>query len=141
MSDEKEISPMDDTENYWHVATHDPFFYSSYKSGKWILFVPYNKINDSWDVIRQSTLNGELGPASKVSTARRNDRQVDATEGVICVYTWDYADTKDLDRVLLRIRELGFTQPIKYKKDSATLEGVYGKNSFFREEPAVPDRT
>jgi Basophilic leukemia-expressed protein Bles03 len=72
-------------------------------------------VNAVWAVIARATANNELGIAAKVSPEDGDDRQ----SRVICVYTKDFTDTKDVSRVVHKLKDLGIVdsrgKPIHYK--------------------------
>lgn len=90
--------------------------------GKWLIFVPKTKINKIWKRIRNATQNGKLSFSSKCSTAR----SVKDKGYVICVYTPDYRDMKDVNRVRKVLNHLGFIRPLSYKTDEMTAKGISG---------------
>ena len=71
---------------------------------------------------------GATGADAKVSTAKPNPNEVNPTDGVICVYTYDSDDERDVMRVREELRALGFTNKIPYKTDEATLSGKYRRH-------------
>ena len=97
-------------------------------SGKWLLFIPVNRIDNVWQIIDQETQLGRLGIAAKVATARANSLATSQRVRLICVYTYDCTDLDDVRRVRQRLRELGFAKKIPYKTDTATAEGKYAQN-------------
>lgn len=94
--------------------------------GKWMVFVPTANVDRAWDKIREATLAGRLGDVAKVATAYPSPLRRSPGEHVICVYTLDYTDQVDVARVLVGLRELGFSQRLSYKTDAATHAGRYG---------------
>ncbi len=94
-------------------------------SGKWLVFVNFQKVNALWAKIKQATEEGRLGSAAKVATACPNPNAKDPTEKVICVYTYDWTDEEDVRRVREELRGLGITQKIPYKADQDTRAGKY----------------
>jgi len=93
------------------------------KSGKWILFFDDNDSLDlSWEKIKKSTENGDLGVYSKVVT---NAPGRPYKNKVICVYTYDYEDKEDIIRVREKLKHLGFKEKISYKKDIDTFKKRY----------------
>ncbi len=95
------------------------------RSGKWLLFVKRDDVDEVWAKIAAATRGGRLGHAAKVSTAWENPLSTNRGKHVICVYTRDHEDVEDVRRVRAALRELGFVHPIAYKTDDATLEGRY----------------
>jgi hypothetical protein len=90
--------------------------------GKWLIHAPYEKINEIWKTVASSTMNGELGVDTKVSTVLQG-----ASEYVICVYTKNYLYVEDVKRVRKRLTELGFPQRLYYKPDIYTYLKIYHK--------------
>jgi hypothetical protein len=95
------------------------------RSGKWLVFVDRQDVDHVWQKIYDALIAGELGSYAKVSTARPNPTSTDPRKHVICVYTYDSDDRRDVMRVRDSLRELGFVSPIGYKTDRATEEGNY----------------
>lgn len=133
MSDdiEDETLPSQDTDSYWHYVANDWWFHSTEKTGKWMIFLDIKDLDDAWIKIKKACLDELLGPVCKCSTAKENSTQQDVTSAVIICYTKNWEDEEDLNRVADAIRNLGFTQRLFYKKDSATKAGIYGKNSWY----------
>jgi hypothetical protein len=128
-SDFTERKPTEVTETSWIFASRKA--YSNPKpterSGKWLLFTPVEKIDETWAVIKAATEAGKLGPCSKVATMRPNPNAIDSRNRVICIGTYDSEDRADVNRVRQALRELGFVEDLRYKTDEATMEGRYGK--------------
>lgn len=93
--------------------------------GKWLVYVSADQIDDVWQTIASATLKGELGVDAKVATARQASSA--GGEYVICVYTENYLNMEDVQRVRDKLRELGFTQRLYYKPDIYTYLGIYSK--------------
>lgn len=94
-------------------------------SGKWMVFVPREQIDNVWLIIAEAIRQGKLGNSAKVSTARPNPNSTNQNDHVICVYTYDYRDLEDVKRIRSTLRELGITWKIPYKTDAATYAGQY----------------
>ena len=71
-------------------------------------------VNEVWEIIARATANNELGIAAKV--APRPGVELRQRERLICVYTSDFRDRRDVGRVLRRLRELGFVGPASKEK-------------------------
>ncbi|MCQ8893351.1 MAG: DUF1917 domain-containing protein [Methanolinea sp.] len=95
-------------------------------AGKWLIFLPPSEIDSAWVRVRDATCRGELGISSKVSTARPNPDSRDERR-VIYVYTRDWRDEADVMRVRERLRELGFTERLGYKRNIETFRGEYSE--------------
>ncbi|KAI0475007.1 hypothetical protein GGR56DRAFT_491156 [Xylariaceae sp. FL0804] len=97
--------------------------------GKWMLFCSVFEVNEVWEVIAKDTANNELGIAAKVAPKSDVDKR---TERLICVYTADFTDTKDVKRVAERLKQLGLikTKPLYYKPDVFTYLGIASGNPW-----------
>jgi hypothetical protein len=118
-SNEQDI-PTECTSEYWIHAYGKKWDYTS-RTGKWLVFCPKEYINDAWNQIKDATEQGLLGGHSKVSTLKGEKGK----EYVICVFTRDWKDEKDVMRVREALRDLGFEKPLPYKTDEDTLKGKY----------------
>lgn len=118
----KEILPSKYTDDYW-IRAYSPrdSTKNSKQSGKWLSFVPKTEIDAAWEQVKDATELGLLGPISKVSTKLGEQ----GSEYVICIYTKDWKDERDVMRVRERLRELGFEKPMPYKTDADTIAGKY----------------
>ena len=94
--------------------------------GKWLIFAPPAEVDEAWRKVRDATVEGTLGISAKVSTAKPNPDSRDE-RSVIYVYTRDWADEADVMRVRERLRELGFTERIGYKRNIETYRGEYSE--------------
>jgi hypothetical protein len=94
--------------------------------------VPADGVDAAWAQVAAATARGELGIGAKVSTLL-NNLMSPHSEGtnlhVICIYTADCRDADDVNRVLVALRGLGFTQRLSYKEDGATFSKVYGSGA------------
>lgn len=119
--------PSKVTDAYWLFAKRKKGSYPSHTAngGKWLIFVDIKDIDSVWSKIKISTENGLLGEESKVATAKENHNAIDPNKKVICVYTYDYTDKKDVMRIREALREIGITNKIPYKTDNATIKGQY----------------
>lgn len=96
------------------------------RGGKWLIFVPIDRVDKAWKSIRTAVEEGSLGGRARVSTGRRpNPSARDPNARVIAVYTYDWRDEKDVMRVREQLRRLGFKEPLHYKTDSDTQAGRY----------------
>jgi hypothetical protein len=68
-----------------------------------MIFVQPNEVNAIWSVIARATAKNELGIAAKVGPDDEHDRN----PRLICVYTKDFTDMKDISRVVYRLKDLG----------------------------------
>jgi len=95
-------------------------------AGKWLIFVDAAKVDEIWYLIRGETISGRLGISAKVSTVKPNPDSRDDRK-VIFVYTRDWRDEADVMRVRERLRELGFSERLGYKRNIETYRGEYSK--------------
>lgn len=79
-----------------------------------MLFCTVFEINEVWESVAKATANNELGIAAKVATKPHLDQR---TERLICVYTEDFSNIKDVTRVAEKLKQLGLTRgkPLYYK--------------------------
>lgn len=78
-----------------------------------------------WAKIKAAVEEGKLGDSAKVATAKPNPLAGRSKARVICVYTYDWTDEKDVKRIREELRKLGITNRIPYKADEDTLSGKY----------------
>ena len=80
-----------------------------------MLFCEPRVVNEIWSIVAKATANNELGIAAKVSKRPDGDgRQA----RLVCVYTSDFADLKDVGRVIKRLKALDLVpsrKPLYYK--------------------------
>ncbi|OTA34824.1 hypothetical protein BTJ68_05394 [Hortaea werneckii EXF-2000] len=100
--------------------------------GKWMLFPSPDDLPRTWRLVAEATAAGKLGPATKVAT---HDPSSTKPERVICVYTFDFTDIKDVRRVLHGLAELGLCGPrdqrgIFYKADAWTYMDFKSDNPY-----------
>lgn len=118
--------PSEFTEDYWIHAYREREDYPqpTPRNGKWLLFVNERDVDEVWVKIKKATEEGKLGSSAKVATAKPNPLGRPGKR-VICVYTYDYKDEKDVKRSREELRKLGITYKIPYKADEDTLSGKY----------------
>ena len=119
--------PSQVTDVYWINAYRRKGKYpeATCRSGKWLVFVDVEGVDEVWAKVKKATEGGELGHRAKVATAKRNPLATRPEKKVICVYTYDWTDDKDVRRIREELRELGITARIPYKTDQDTLAGKY----------------
>ena len=122
------------TDVYWIFAYRKKGDYPqpSDNCGKWLVFVSDKEMDEIWEKIRNATQEGKLGLASKVATAKASSLTGGSTGKVICVYTYDWTDRKDVTRIRKELRKLGITNKIPYKSDKDTLSGKYQRTGHTR---------
>ena len=110
-------------------------------TGKWLIVAEVSEIDATWALVREAVLDGQLGPCAhaKVATMRPNEfapnpnikasqlqllpTRMTVTVQVICAYTSDVADERNLVREALRA--WGFTSRMAWKSDADTIAGNY----------------
>ncbi|KAG5729344.1 UPF0696 like protein [Termitomyces sp. T112] len=95
--------------------------------GKWLIFAERDNVDALWFRIARSTHAGTLGTEAKVSPF---DESSDEGRHVICVFTNDYRDFRDVKRVRESLRRLGIKDRIGYKPDAYTHCRVYSNNPW-----------
>ncbi|PWY88016.1 DUF1917-domain-containing protein [Aspergillus sclerotioniger CBS 115572] len=104
-------------------------------SGKWMLFVTPERVDEVWGVVAEATARGELGTGAKVATAEGEGAGAGAGRArLIAIYNKDFGDKREVERVLRGLVELGLVKvgerPIYYKCDAYTYLGIDGKNTW-----------
>ncbi|KAL7620024.1 hypothetical protein AAE478_010573 [Parahypoxylon ruwenzoriense] len=101
------------------------------RCGKWMIFCPVFQVNEAWETVAKATVNNELGIAAKVAPRSTSDKRADR---LICVYTANFSDTKDVRRVAEKLKQLGLVQPrarpLYYKPDVYTYLGIARGNPW-----------
>jgi Domain of unknown function (DUF1917) len=133
-------APSKITEEFWVGTVAPPSSVDcGPRSGKWLVFTPPDSHDEAWDKIRAATELGELGYAAKAATALQG-RVNRAGALVTCVYTYDYEDHDDVQRVLAALRGLGIEGRLSYKSDEATSQGTYGRGTaIYVSQPGSSD--
>ncbi len=127
-----EIKPTKAEASHWLYSKHTSEgcheINNPYKTyvGKWLIFESPDKIDDTWNKVKDATDKKLLGISSKVST-KRQTKEYKGSQYVICVYTKDFRDKEDIKQVLQELRKIGILNKLYYKTDSTTIEGIYSK--------------
>jgi hypothetical protein len=93
--------------------------------GKWMIFVPTNRVDAIWSLIARGVVDGKLRRTAKVGTSRKGRVQ----SHVICMYTTNWLDTEEREEVAKQIQKLLSHTEVKkmsYKPDLYTYLGIYG---------------
>ncbi|KAK4955186.1 hypothetical protein LTR10_007381 [Elasticomyces elasticus] len=97
--------------------------------GKWMFFPSEEDVARVWRLVAEATVEGKLGPTSKVATYDPAEKG-----RVICVYTYNFADTGDVRRVLDGLVDLGLVSrtgnAIYYKCDAYTYLDIMSENQY-----------
>lgn len=123
MLDVNDPTPPTEATGGWLYAACDAWWYpeDTPRSGKWLVFLPDERIDTFWFRVRFSLSMWRLGRTAKVTTGRKGEK-----EHVVCVYTYDYADVADVMRIRQELRNLSITYRIPYKSNEQTHQGLYG---------------
>lgn len=124
---DSECKPSEVTDTYWIDAIRKKGKYpkTTQRSGKWLVFVDAKNVDKVWAKIKKATEEGKLGSSAKVATAKPNPNATNPETKVICVYTYDWADEKDVKRIREELKKIGIANKIPYKSDEDTLSGKY----------------
>lgn len=95
------------------------------KTGKWLIFINRRAIDEVWSIIKDATEAGGLGTDAKVATKIQADMYSERNSHLICVYTKDWKNKREVMRVRGALRKLGITHSIPYKADEDSLDGKY----------------
>jgi len=93
--------------------------------GKWMLFLKPQDADEQWEKIARATAQGELGCSAKINPTK--DRVQDV---VCCIYTSNFADKADVQRVLFALENMGFGIKCGYKPDFYTYLDIYANNQW-----------
>jgi len=124
---DSDAKPSKVTDVYWIYAKRKKGKYPepTPRGGKWLVFVNVKYVDEVWAKIKKSVEKGKLGDSAKVSTAKPSPLAGKSKTHVVCVYTYDWSDEKDVKRIREELRKLGITNKIPYKADEDTLSGKY----------------
>ena len=114
----------------WKTRSIEEHMKERERVGKWLVFVQPDDVDKIWEKIKKATEVDLLGVTSKVSAAAGSKSYSGSKQHVICVYTDDWTDEKDVMRVREELRKLGITKKIPYKSDEDTLSGKYAKKGY-----------
>jgi len=117
------------TDRYWEYAQRKIGEYPEHTSrgGKWLIFVGGQNLPRIWSKIKIAVEEGKLGGLAKAP--RHSSRAQRTGNGVICVYTYDWKDRSDVERIREELRKAGITRKISYKTDEDTERGLCSANS------------
>lgn len=120
-------NPSQIINEYWLFAKRKQGKYPphSENGGKWLIFIPIERIDNVWFKIKSATEAGKLGELSKVATAKLNPNAANSNTKAACVYTYDWTDEEDVMRIRQELCQLGITRKIPYKADENTDFGRY----------------
>lgn len=124
--------PSKEFNHYWIYAYSPAWlhFASDAYTGKWLIYIPIEQLDETWIKIKDAVQQMRLGPCAMVSTMRESSLAEFPNLKVICVFTKDYRDMGDVMLVREQLSKLGFIQKLRYKTDAATFNNEYGPYSF-----------
>lgn len=97
--------------------------------GKWMFFPSVDYVDSIWKTVITALDNGELGNTAKVATDDGSGQV-----RLICVYTDDFGDIKDVKRVLETLVQKRLvdeeSRPIYYKCDAYTYLDIKSNNPY-----------
>ena len=97
---------------------------TTYLSGKWLVERPAATVDGLWEAAVEDVAAERLWDA-KVTTRAGREAFGEADHAVL-MFTPNYFDRDDVDRVRRRLREAhGVTEEIRYRPDVYTLDGVH----------------
>jgi len=120
-------TPSKTTQTYWIVQDApdiDPHATEGERAGKWLIFLQPDLVDETWKKIRDLTWQNELGISAKVSTAKKNPDSRDERR-VIYVYTADWENEPEVMEIREKLRSIGITDRIGYKRNIETFKGEY----------------
>lgn len=125
--------PSTDTSGWWLYAAQPNLkeFNSNGNSGKWCIFRTADTVDDAWQKIKEACEKSDL-IVSKVSTALGAWKH-DGNH-VICVYNYSWEDENEIAQIRKTLHDIGFTEPLKYKRDIDTINRVYGDKEWYIDE-------
>ncbi len=121
------VIPTKTTQSYWIIQDApdtDPHATEDERAGKWLIFVQPDQVDEIWKKIRDLTWQKELGISAKVSTAKKNPDSRDDRK-VLYVYTADWENEEEVMQVREKLRSIGITDRIGYKRNIETFKGEY----------------
>uniref|UniRef100_T1J0L5 Uncharacterized protein n=1 Tax=Strigamia maritima TaxID=126957 RepID=T1J0L5_STRMM len=92
-------------------------------SGKWVLYVDDDQVDDVWRLVANEIQNNEFGGFStyaRVSTVK-------IPQHAICIYS-KTSDTNEIEGLEKAIRKIGIKRVLYYKPDIYTFCGIHGNH-------------
>ncbi len=122
--------PSKDRSDYWIVDYLKSDYHEHTKfGGKWLIYCNNKTVDNTWLLLKDNHKKGFFGNVMKVATAL--SAMSYKGNHVICIYTYDSRDINDVMRIRDSLRDIGFTEPLKYKRDIETINNVYGTADEF----------
>lgn len=122
------IAPSKDTQSYWHKLND---LRETDVSGKFMIFVPLEKLDETWEKVYSLTNKGKLGYAAMTSTARPNPMAQREDIKIVLVFTSDFTNLDEICNIAWTLFKKNlFTEGVlNYKTDRATSNGEYAATS------------
>lgn len=141
--------PVELGESWFWAQSPDapPFPESAPWAGKWLWFPPLSYLDQAWATVCAGVRENRLSYRAKVGTLRNARPGSGDTRRPICIFTLDWRDTQEVERVLHALRDAGIKDSLHYKTDHDTREGRYGAGVASYLSPAgsrrlvIPRRT
>ena len=120
-----EEKPSEILDKIWLYAKNTKLKYPKMTQygGKLLLFPEKDKVDEMWNFIRVLIYAGELTQYAKVSTALKRNK-LGKSSHVICIYTYDIRDIKDIERLRRKLKAYGFVENIPYKSNEETRKNI-----------------
>ena len=126
------IRPQTDTDKTLMKIDHeairivraDPLSNYHFLSGKWLIYIPKNAVDEVWGKLRRAIESGKLPYEAKVSTVKKSPLRQNQKH-VICVYTPNFLFREDVRNCRNILRSIGFQRKLYYKPDIFTYKGMY----------------
>jgi hypothetical protein len=97
---------------------------TTYLSGKWIAERPAAAVDELWKSVVEDVAAGRFWDAK--ATTRAGREAFGETDHAVLVFTPNYFDRADVDRVRRRLSEVHeVTEEVRYRPDVYTLDGVH----------------
>jgi len=131
----EKLNPSNCYNRFWLTIVNPKFDYTSCNPntfGKWILRTNGEKVDKNWEIVKEATIKGLLGPEASVSTMLKPDEFKDDPNFVICVFTENYQDKDGVFKVLETLKTLNLellSYHISYKTNMQTMDpSIEGPN-------------
>lgn len=117
--------PSQEFDEYWIDDLYEgkiKMLKNTKNSGKWLIFVPTENLDATWGIIFKLLKEGKLWLYAKTATMKPNPNAPDLNIKVICVYTANYKNKKNVVDILWTLWEAGVKIPkvFNYKADRDT---------------------
>lgn len=115
------LRPSSVTDYYWIRAWAPEAVEAPRRSGKWVIEVHADQLDEAWRRVAEALRAGRLATSAKARTARPHPFVDERGLKVICVHT-NAEDFGERTRVYGELRRLGFAAgALRYRTDHETL--------------------